>query len=63
VEGVETVEQARYFASAAQPILVQGWLYGHAVSAEEFLRLLAEDEKKMRIASDVSVSAMAAPVY
>jgi sensor c-di-GMP phosphodiesterase-like protein len=63
VEGVETVEQARYFASAAQPILVQGWLYGHAVSAEEFLRLLAEDEKKMRTASDVSVSAMAAPVY
>lgn len=50
VEGVETLEQARYFAAAAQPIFVQGWLYGHAVPAEEFLRLLAEDEKKERTA-------------
>jgi sensor c-di-GMP phosphodiesterase-like protein len=46
VEGVETLEQAQYFAAAAQPILVQGWLYGHAVPAEEFIPLLAEDEKK-----------------
>jgi sensor c-di-GMP phosphodiesterase-like protein len=53
VEGVETLEQARYFAAAAQPIFVQGWLYGHAVPAEEFLCLLAEDEKKARAAEAV----------
>jgi sensor c-di-GMP phosphodiesterase-like protein len=62
VEGVETLEQAKYFAAAAQPILVQGWLYGRAVPAEEFLLLLAEDEKKARSLTAVPVPAVAVPV-
>ncbi len=45
VEGVETELQARYFATYNQPILAQGWLFGHPVSAREFHRLLDEDKK------------------
>ena len=48
VEGVETSQQAEYFATMAQPILGQGWLFGRAVVPEEFHRLLAADEKKAR---------------
>jgi sensor c-di-GMP phosphodiesterase-like protein len=44
VEGIETSQQAEYFATMAQPILGQGWLYGRAVAPEEFHRLLAEEE-------------------
>lgn len=44
-EGVETELQANYFASIAQPILGQGWLFGHPVPAKEFHLLLAEDKK------------------
>jgi len=46
VEGIETSQQAEFFAAEAQPILGQGWLYGHAVAPEEFHRLLAEDENR-----------------
>ncbi len=46
VEGIETSQQAEYFASMAQPILGQGWLYGRAIAPEEFHRLMAEDEKR-----------------
>jgi sensor c-di-GMP phosphodiesterase-like protein len=46
VEGIETSQQAEYFAAQAQPILGQGWLFGRAVTSEEFHRLLAEDEKQ-----------------
>ena len=45
VEGVETTEQADYFASVAHPVLVQGWLFGHPAPAEQIQRLLAEDKK------------------
>jgi sensor c-di-GMP phosphodiesterase-like protein len=45
VEGVETEEQASYFAGVAPPVLVQGWLFGRPVAAEAFLQLLAENEK------------------
>jgi sensor c-di-GMP phosphodiesterase-like protein len=48
VEGIETSQQAEYFATMAQPILGQGWLYGRAVAAEEFHRLLAEDVNRAR---------------
>jgi sensor c-di-GMP phosphodiesterase-like protein len=44
-EGIETRQQAEYFASLAQPILGQGWLFSRAVTPEEFHRLLAEDKK------------------
>jgi len=45
-EGIETAEQAEYFARYDQPILGQGWLYGYPVPSEQFFRLLAEDEGK-----------------
>ena len=44
VEGIETEEQARYFAKAYGHILAQGWLFGHPEPPEEFRRLLMEDE-------------------
>ena len=46
VEGIETQEQASYFAAANQRIFAQGWLFGRPVPAESFHRTLAEDEKK-----------------
>jgi sensor c-di-GMP phosphodiesterase-like protein len=48
VEGVETKEQASYFAGAALPVLAQGWLFGHPVPADLFHRLLVEDEKEVQ---------------
>jgi sensor c-di-GMP phosphodiesterase-like protein len=51
VEGIESEQQANYFSTYNQPILGQGWLFGYPVAAEEFLRLLAEDEKKAQTAS------------
>ena len=51
VEGIETRQQADYFATMAQPILGQGWLFSRAVTAEEFHRLLVEDENKAQAAS------------
>ena len=38
VEGVETPEQAAYFADAKLPVQTQGWLYGRPVPAGEFRR-------------------------
>ena len=46
VEGIETEQQAAYFATYDHPILAQGWLFGHPVSCGEFHRLLAEEDKK-----------------
>jgi sensor c-di-GMP phosphodiesterase-like protein len=45
-EGIETDEQANYFASYDQPILGQGWLYGYPVPPGQFYRLLAQNERK-----------------
>jgi sensor c-di-GMP phosphodiesterase-like protein len=45
-EGIETEEQAAYFARCDQPILGQGWLFGHPVTAERFYRLLAENAEE-----------------
>ncbi len=44
VEGVETEEQADYFANASGQTLAQGWLFGRPVLAGEFHRILAEDK-------------------
>jgi sensor c-di-GMP phosphodiesterase-like protein len=43
-EGVETGEQAHYFAQAGDIILAQGWLFGRAVSVVEFQNLLTASE-------------------
>jgi sensor c-di-GMP phosphodiesterase-like protein len=46
VEGIETPQQARYFAQSEQSIYAQGWLFGRPVPPDAFLRLL---EGKARI--------------
>jgi sensor c-di-GMP phosphodiesterase-like protein len=46
VEGVETGEQAGYFAGGERPILAQGWYFGRPVSSEAFHRLLTADQLK-----------------
>jgi sensor c-di-GMP phosphodiesterase-like protein len=46
VEGIETRQQARYFAGADRSILAQGWLFGRPVPAEAFRGLRAEDAKR-----------------
>lgn len=43
-EGIETEEQAAYFDQHEQPILGQGWLFGRPVPADQFSRLLVENE-------------------
>jgi len=47
VEGIETIEQAHYFLSSGKHFLAQGWLFGRPLPADEFLRLLAEDQKHL----------------
>lgn len=51
VEGIETPQQARYFAEANQQIYAQGWLYGRPVPPEAFLKLL-QDEDTVQEACD-----------
>jgi len=51
VEGVETEEQASYFAGVTPPVLAQGWLFGRPVPVEAFLLLLAENDRTARIAA------------
>jgi sensor c-di-GMP phosphodiesterase-like protein len=46
VEGIETPEQARYFAKANQSIYAQGWLFGRPVPREAFHQLLYADAPK-----------------
>jgi sensor c-di-GMP phosphodiesterase-like protein len=45
-EGIETVEQAGYFAGSEMNILGQGWLFGYPMAAQGILDLLSEAEKK-----------------
>lgn len=42
VEGIETEEQARYFAELDRPVYGQGWLLGRPMPIENLLRLLEE---------------------
>jgi sensor c-di-GMP phosphodiesterase-like protein len=46
VEGIETEEQASYFACAEGRVLGQGWLYGHPVPVDEFIGILIEDDMR-----------------
>jgi sensor c-di-GMP phosphodiesterase-like protein len=48
-EGIESEEQACYFAEYEQLILGQGHLFGHPVSAEQFSRILAEREESASV--------------
>jgi predicted signal transduction protein with EAL and GGDEF domain len=41
VEGVETYRQADYFSLVEQKVYAQGWLYGHPMTAEQFVDVLA----------------------
>jgi sensor c-di-GMP phosphodiesterase-like protein len=45
VEGIETPQQALYFAQSEQSIYAQGWLFGRPVPPEAFLRLLEGEAK------------------
>jgi sensor c-di-GMP phosphodiesterase-like protein len=47
VEGIETEEQANYFAAHQRPLLGQGWLFGRPVPLEEFLRKLEASEDSL----------------
>ena len=46
VEGVETAQQAGYFAGCGQPVLAQGWLYGRPISAEQFHEHFGKAERR-----------------
>lgn len=51
-EGIETEEQARYFASYVGPILGQGFLFGNPVPVEQFYSLLVESEEAASIGAE-----------
>lgn len=46
VEGIETTEQAKYFANADQSIYAQGWLFGRPVPPDAFRRMLERSQSK-----------------
>jgi sensor c-di-GMP phosphodiesterase-like protein len=52
VEGIETCQQASYFADADSSIQAQGWLFGRPVSVEAFQTLLTMDRKKSALFED-----------
>jgi sensor c-di-GMP phosphodiesterase-like protein len=54
VEGVETCQQASYFADVDSSILAQGWLFGRPVPVSDFRSLLSLDRKKSAIFEDAS---------
>jgi sensor c-di-GMP phosphodiesterase-like protein len=46
VEGIETEEQADYFASSELPLLAQGWYFGRPLPVAEFQLLLRVDDER-----------------
>ena len=61
VEGIETPQQARYFARADQAIFAQGWLFGRPVEPDSFRKTL-EDEVPSAAEILESIGAFAATV-
>ncbi len=59
VEGVETEEQASYFAACSLPVFAQGWLFGRPVPAGEFLRRMAADDAKSPAAAGTARNVVA----
>jgi sensor c-di-GMP phosphodiesterase-like protein len=53
VEGIETPQQARYFARAQQQIYAQGWLFGHPVPSAAFHQMLESGDAKSAAAESV----------
>jgi sensor c-di-GMP phosphodiesterase-like protein len=49
VEGIESEEQAQYFAGSNPSILAQGWHFGRPVPCDEFQCLLTKDEEGSEI--------------
>jgi sensor c-di-GMP phosphodiesterase-like protein len=56
-EGIETEEQAQYFASSEKQIRGQGWLFGRPMPARSLLEMLTEAKEK----NPASVSALYSP--
>jgi sensor c-di-GMP phosphodiesterase-like protein len=46
VEGIETEEQADYFAGSERRLLAQGWYFGRPLPAAEFQLLLRVDDER-----------------
>jgi sensor c-di-GMP phosphodiesterase-like protein len=61
VEGVETDYQADYFSPATQKMYGQGWLYGHPVTAEQFLAILGDDLSLALVTPDTVAAFNAKP--
>jgi sensor c-di-GMP phosphodiesterase-like protein len=53
VEGIETAEQADYFAASALPIFAQGWYFGRPVTAAEFRRQLEKAKQAMAVGASL----------
>lgn len=62
VEGIETPQQARYFAEADQSIYAQGWLFGRPVPADAFHRMLDGNRAQDELDAMQSMGAVASPV-
>jgi sensor c-di-GMP phosphodiesterase-like protein len=54
VEGMETTEQAAYFAGSQQTTLAQGWLFGKPAPVGELERLLAEQYEISAVSAGAS---------
>jgi sensor c-di-GMP phosphodiesterase-like protein len=53
VEGIETEEQADYFAASELPLLAQGWYFGRPLPVAEFQLLLRVEDERAAARADV----------
>ena len=56
VEGIETAEQAAFFAGLQRPILGQGWYFGHPASHHDLRGRLAAERKRLQIIEPVNTA-------